>query len=322
MDKILNNLKFITSQKPKILVVGDLMLDQYLIGDVDRISPEAPVPILSLVSKKNVLGGAGNVISNLINFGAEVTVATVTGDDENGMILRDKIKTLGISTKNIFSSKKINTTIKTRFVSSGTQLLRMDIDSKGIDQNLFVKLKKTIIKLIYSSDAVIISDYDKGVCESKLVKDIICSANINKIPVLIDPKGKNWDKYSSSFCITPNKLEVEKILNVHLIDEKDLIRAAEKLIQKYNLKSCIITLGSKGMLFYRKSNHFFQAPIKKEVFDVSGAGDTVIACLAVCFSVGMTDKEAISMANATASQVVGYHGTTPFDMSMILRDRT
>ena len=309
-------LKIIKQSKPKILVLGDVMLDHYIYGDVERISPEAPVPIINYKKERNVLGGAGNVVGNLSNIGCEVYLASIFGDDLDGNALKEIFLRLNVGSDYVITSKNTNTTKKTRFLSGGTQLLRLDNDSRGI---LDVDSTLMIIKVlndIEKFDCIIISDYDKGVCDSQITKKIIEEANKKNIPIYVDPKGSNWTKYKRATCITPNTKEVEFELKKNLIEETDFENAARKLLDRLKLKSCLITRGARGMFFLDSQNIINQKVGKKEVFDVSGAGDTVIACLAASTASNLSLKDSIALSSFVSSEVVSYSGTTPFSLKM------
>jgi rfaE bifunctional protein kinase chain/domain len=308
-------LEKIKKVKPKILVVGDIMLDQYIMGTVNRISPEAPVPILNYHKEKIVLGGAGNVLSNLLNLGADAEIATVVGDDLDGKHL-SRLLNEQKSNNLIFYSENINTTKKTRFLSGANQLLRLDKDSIGYKHEDFNEIKKKVVASLKRYDGIIISDYNKGVCEESFIISLIEEAKKNKIPIFVDPKGKNWKKYASATCVTPNINEIKNELNMSIVTDIDFENAAKKIKTLYNLKSCLITRGADGMTYYSENNKIHQKVGRKEVFDVSGAGDSVISCLAVALCSGISVQDSLSLSAFVSSEVVSHIGTTPFDINM------
>ena len=314
VKKLLNKIK---NNNPKILVLGDLMLDQYVTGEVTRISPEAPVPILNFQKEEAVLGGAGNVVHNLLNLGANVKVASIIGNDLDGHSIIKLLKNIRIPSDLVFISKRVNTTRKTRFLTNGTQLLRLDNDLKGLLEEDLILLKEMVIQKIKNFDSIIISDYNKGICSEVLIQLLIVECNKKNKPIYIDPKGSDWKKYSGATCITPNTNEVEKELNIKLKTNSDFERAANLIKKKFNLQSCLITRGADGMTYYDEIGVFHQSVEKKEVFDVSGAGDTVIACLASCLSSNIKLSEVIELSGFLSSEVVSHVGTTPFNMRMI-----
>ena len=309
-------LRKLKSCAPKILVIGDIMLDCYIHGNVSRISPEAPVAILNFEKENNVLGGAGNVVHNLVNLGTKAKLSTIIGDDFPGKKLENLISKLKLSQEFIFCSSNINTTKKTRFISKSTQLLRVDSDSKGYQKSDYLNLEDKLEGVLDKIDCIIISDYNKGACHTNLIKNIILKSNEKKIPTFIDPKGDNWEKYANATCVTPNKEEAEKELNVKLENDLDYENASKLIIERYNLKSCLITRGSEGMTYNTGENVLHQRVGKKDVFDVSGAGDLVIACIAACFSSGFTYRQSIELSSTLSSEVVKYVGTVPFSSKM------
>lgn len=318
--KIRELLKKIKQVKSKILVLGDTMLDEYISGEVKRISPEAPVPILDFVSQKTVLGGAGNVAHNLINIHSNSSIATIIGNDLSGEKIERLLKEIGISTNFIFKSNYVNTTKKTRFLSKGSQLMRLDKDSVGFKKNEHKNLEKIIIPLISDFCSIIISDYDKGVCSEPLTRKIIQKANEINIPIYIDPKGSSWHKYQNATCLTPNEKEVEAELKSKLIEDVDFEKAARTIMEKYKLASCLITRGSKGMTYVDKNRVIHQLVSKKEVYDVSGAGDTVIASFAASLSAGFSIDTTLEFSSSLSSEVVTHLGTTPFNKKMFSKN--
>ena len=197
---------------PKILVIGDIMLDRFIFGNVHRISPEAPVPVVRSIEEKYSLGGCGNVLRNLINLGVQASIVSFVGKDQAGKKIKQDLKKKGISTRFIVESKSIRTTEKMRIVAEGQQLVRVDWDASNLtDQNLNQVLKQ-VSKKIVEVDGVIISDYNKGVCTELVIKDIINKAKELNIPIFVDPKGKKWNKYYGASVITPNLKEAEDAL--------------------------------------------------------------------------------------------------------------
>lgn len=316
--KILEGLlKRIKRSKPKILVIGDSMLDEYISGEVRRISPEAPVPILNFKSQKIVLGGGCNVAHNLVNIDCNTSIATIIGNDRAGENIKELLTKIGLSTDLIFKSNDVNTTKKTRFLSNGSQLMRLDKDSIGFKEKEFKSFEKIIIPLIHAFQCIIISDYNKGVCSKNLIKKIIKKANKINIPTYIDPKGSSWEKYQNATCLTPNKKEIERELKLKLSTDIDFEKAAKSIMIKYKLASCLITRGAKGMTYVDTSRVIHQSVSKKEVYDVSGAGDTVIASFAASLSSELDIVESLKLSSFLSSEVVTHIGTTPFDKEML-----
>jgi rfaE bifunctional protein kinase chain/domain len=317
-----NNIKMLTNRikkkNPKILVIGDLMLDSYVFGLVERISPEAPVPIINYRSQKNTLGGCGNVAHNLKNLGVNVSILSMVGDDEEGRIVKSILEKLEVKVDGLFIQNESTTTKKTRFVSGNSQLLRLDNDSYGHpNKEIAMGYIKKNIEIF---DSIIVSDYNKGFCSNELVGYLIKETKKFQIPVFVDPKGHSWKKYSNSFCITPNTKELELVLKTSLVKDSEFEKAARSICEKYKIKSCLITRGADGMTLFDGEKIIHQKVGKKEVFDVSGAGDTVISCISASYSSGLNFKNCLDIAATASSEVVAHVGTTPFHLDFLIND--
>ena len=288
-------------KKSKILIIGDAMLDKYFLGSTERISPEAPVPVLKVESEILKPGGAANVASNISSLGQDTTLIANIGIDANGKILK---KLIGAQKINLISKndKKIKTTTKSRFISQNQQLIRVDDETN--DKINFL-MPSNIESQVKKCDALIFSDYKKG-AQNNITK-LIKLANKFKKPVFIDPKGDNFDCYKNSFCITPNRKEFENIVG-KCSSNQDIVNKSKKLITKLNLKSILITLGSEGMILVEKNLKptKIEATSVNEVFDVTGAGDTVIATLCATYLSSETKdlKFAAVVANIAAGEVI------------------
>lgn len=288
-------------KKSKILIIGDAMLDKYFLGSTERISPEAPVPVLKVESEILKPGGAANVASNISSLGQDTTLIANIGIDTNGKILK---KLIGAQKINLISKndKKIKTTTKSRFISQNQQLIRVDDETN--DKVNFL-MPSNIESQVKKCDALIFSDYKKG-AQNNITK-LIKLANKFKKPVFIDPKGDNFDCYKNSFCITPNRKEFENIVG-KCSSNQDIVNKSKKLITKLNLKSILITLGSEGMILVEKNLKptKIEATSVNEVFDVTGAGDTVIATLCATYLSSETKdlKFAAVVANIAAGEVI------------------
>ncbi len=298
----------------RILVIGDLMIDDYLWGKVERISPEAPVQIVEVIKETYTLGGAGNVVNNLISLGAEVFTAGVIGEDAMSELLIDIFKKSNIDTKGLIREKNRPTTQKTRIMAANQHVLRIDRETKEtVEKSTLNKLSSYIEEKTPYADIIIISDYAKGVITSGLVKKIVLSAKKNGKIILADPKGNSFKKYSGVYLLTPNKKEAIIASNIKIENEKDLFNVGKKLINIANLEAILITCGSEGMFFLSKEGESIRIPARaKQVFDVSGAGDTVITALALSVASGASFKEGAAIANAAAGIVVGKVGTASF----------
>ncbi len=299
------------------LVSGDIMLDEYISGDAKRLSPEAPVPIINVKDNVSKIGGAGNVALNLLGLGIKTILVGEIGDDNSGEILKNLFKENGIPTKHLIK-KKGSTTTKTRIISGQQQMVRLDHDELSTGPNQ-IELKK-ILKLISTGpSAIIISDYAKGFLTAPILKKIIHTANTKKIPVLVDPKGKSLEKYRGATVITPNKKEAYLLANLTDKDEKLLDTSLKKIIKKYDFNFIAMTQGEDGIKYITK-NKVEEFPTKdsEQVFDVSGAGDTVIATLSASIIADLPLKDSFELANLAAGIVVRQIGTMPIDQNELL----
>ncbi|WP_418180965.1 D-glycero-beta-D-manno-heptose-7-phosphate kinase [Aliarcobacter lanthieri] len=296
-------------KKPNILVIGDLMIDHYLWGNCDRISPEAPVQIVNVQKESSVLGGAGNVINNLVSLGAKVEVISVVGSDIVADELKALLKNINVSTSNLVIENKRKTSKKSRLIASQQQVLRYDMESiDDIDENSHISIITTLTNSINKYNSIILSDYGKGVLTTKLTQDIIKIANDYNIKVLVDPKGKDYSKYKGSYTLTPNKKEAQEATNILIKDEKSLIEASKVLKEKCNLEVSLITLSEQGIAIF-DDNLTIKPTVAREVYDVTGAGDTVIASIAFALGNDLSIDEAVSFANLSAGIVVGKIGS-------------
>lgn len=292
-------------QDKKILVIGDLILDRYWFGDVSRISPEAPVPVVRVVKKEDRLGGAGNVARNVISLGAQATLIGIVGIDEGGEKIQRLADEVGINTA-LSLDQQINTTLKMRILGRKQQMLRVDFEHEPTEhslKDLYVNLEE----LIPAHDIVVLSDYAKGVL--KHVDSIINVAKQHGLQVLVDPKGDNYQAYMHANLLTPNQLEMSQAVGPWNTEE-ELYEKAQMLREQLQLEALLVTRSEKGMtLFSDDGAHHVNAQAQ-EVFDVSGAGDTVLATMAVTRAAGVPWSEAIKWANKAGGIVVGKVGTS------------
>ncbi len=298
----------------RILVAGDVMLDRYLWGDVSRISPEAPVPVVRVRQNSEVPGGAGNVASNLAGLGCPVSLIGICGKDESAERLKKILLEKNIDSL-VFESNKRPTITKTRVMARGQQLLRLDEEEpRTLSHDLSEKMITVFEKNAVLSDVVILSDYGKGIFQTPgLCQHLIRFCNSQDIPVLVDPKGSDWTRYRGATCITPNTAELELVAG-HFRGEDDsrLFKASSEIHKKFGLKWLIVTRGSKGMNLFGPENFSSTLPARaREVFDVSGAGDTVIATLAAGLAMKLSFPESAHLSNLAAGIVVGKLGTQP-----------
>ena len=307
--------------KIKVLVIGDLMIDEYLWGSVDRISPEAPVPVVSVQKESHALGGAGNVIHNLVAMGAEVTAIGTAGTGKTGQMIFEKLEDLGIETDGVISEPQRPTTRKTRVIASNQQVLRIDKEiKKNINADTLEKLGKIIESKISNASLVIISDYDKGLVTRELVQKIVTLAEKYNILTLADPKSLNFSKYERVSILTPNKKEASLAANMDIKSEKDLFDAGWKIMDQVKLERLLLTCGKDGMVLFEKGREPYTIESKaRQVFDVSGAGDTVISLLGLGLATGGTFKQSASIANVAAGIVVAKIGTATASIDELKR---
>jgi rfaE bifunctional protein kinase chain/domain len=295
----------------KALVVGDLMIDEYLWGSVDRISPEAPVPVVCVNRESQTLGGAGNVINNLVAMGADVFAVGTAGTGKAGSMIFDKLEELGIKTDGIISEPQRPTTRKTRVIASNQQVLRIDKEiKKNINADTLKKLIKIIESKISGMDIVILSDYDKGLVTDALVKQTVLLAKKYNVLTIVDPKSLNFSKYENVSILTPNKKEASLAANMDITSDKDLVAAGWKIMKKVKLERLLITCGKDGMVLFEKGEEPYTIASKaRQVFDVSGAGDTVISLIGLGLAIGASFKQSAMIANIAAGIVVAKVGT-------------
>ncbi|MCT7518504.1 D-glycero-beta-D-manno-heptose-7-phosphate kinase [Aliarcobacter cryaerophilus] len=303
------------NKKPNILVIGDLMIDHYLWGSCDRISPEAPVQVVNVKKESSVLGGAGNVINNLVTLGSVVDVISVIGNDSVANELKSLLEKIDVPTSNLVVENNRKTSKKSRLIASQQQVLRYDMESiDDINENSHKQIIQTLDKNIDKYSSIILSDYGKGVLTTNLTKEIIKIANKNNIKVLVDPKGKDYSKYKGSYTLTPNKKEAMEATNIDIKDESSLIEALKSLKTQCDLEVSLITLSEQGIAIF-DDELTIKPTVAREVYDVTGAGDTVIASIAFALGNNLDIKDAIYFANLAAGVVVGKIGsaTTTLD---------
>jgi D-beta-D-heptose 7-phosphate kinase/D-beta-D-heptose 1-phosphate adenosyltransferase len=305
-----------------VLVIGDVMLDRYVWGSVDRISPEAPVPVLRSVHTTRVPGGAANVAMNLIGLGTRVKQAGFWGDDVEQRELADLLSQAGVDTLGMIPSAH-PTISKTRIMARQQQLLRMDIENSAArPQSELDALLERVLRLVSEADAVILSDYAKGTLSPALCASVIEAARGRGIPVLIDPKDKSFAKYAGATTICPNLAELSLATGVERSNVDKLIAAGKRLIGETRIDFLTVTMSEKGILLLFPDSSFHSPARTREVFDVSGAGDTVIATMAACLASGLDAESAANLSNVAAGIVVGKTGTAPISRNELVAELT
>jgi len=305
-------------KSPKILVIGDLMIDQYLWGDSERISPEAPVQIIDVDKVSNILGGAGNVINNLKTLGAEVEVISVIGNCENSVILKELLSNIDVDSDYLIEEANRTTSKKSRIIASQQQVLRYDQESSTeISNSSEQRILKILERNIGKYDVILFSDYGKGIFTSNLTKDLIKTAKKFDKKVLVDPKGFDYSKYKGAYLLTPNLKEASDATEINITDKQSLINAISKLKKKCDLHVSLITLSEKGIALFADELKIFPTT-SKEVFDVTGAGDTVLASLGFSLACELNIEQAVEFANLAAGVVVGKIGAATVSINEII----
>lgn len=296
--------------KARVLVVGDIMLDRFIWGTVSRISPEAPVPVVWAKSESFMPGGASNVANNICALGADAYICGIIGDDEAGRILVSEIAKNGIKTDGIVLDKNRPTIHKTRIIAHNQQVVRIDKESDNVlDKHLIDSMLSYVKTMINDTDAIIIEDYGKGLISPRLIKQLISMAKRYKKIITVDPKEQHFRLYSGVTSITPNSKEAEGASGIKIKDNIALQKAGGKILKMLKSDSVLITLGEDGMALFRKGKACLRIPtVAQEVYDVSGAGDTVIGVFTLALACGAGSDEAAYIANAAAGVVVGKVG--------------
>lgn len=302
----------------RIIVIGDIMLDRFVRGDVNRISPESPIPVLTTKQESRMIGGAGNVIANLHSLKAQCTLIGIIGDDQEGQLVKGLIAACGAAPESVIVRKETPTTIKTRFLAGHQQLLRVDTEvCLPLDARTEAALIEQIDRHIDTADAIILSDYGKGVLSENVIGHAITAAKAKNIPVLVDPKGSSYAKYCGATVVTPNRKELSEATgNMATTTDTEVVEAAEKMLLDSGIAGTVATRSQDGMTVIRQKTDGtgFERPVHlrtnaKEVFDVSGAGDTVIATVAAIMAAGGTLYDGAAVANIAGGIVVGKVGT-------------
>lgn len=309
-------------KKPAILVIGDLMIDHYIWGEATRLSPEAPVPIVNVKNESTTLGGAANVAQNLVSLGASVTLAGVIGKDAAGDELIQILINESIAANIIIKDGARPTTLKTRVLAGSHQLVRVDREvTDALSMELEVELLNKLSASIEAADIVILSDYNKGLFSPGLTQRIIEIARAKNKKVVVDPKGLNYAKYKGAYLIKPNRKELAEAAKVERIKTiDDLQHAAKGIFAQTETGYLVVTLSEEGMVILSKDN-YKALPVKAtEVFDVTGAGDTVIAAIAYFIASGLSVEDACELANHAAAIVIRHVGSAATTVDEILKD--
>jgi rfaE bifunctional protein kinase chain/domain len=295
----------------RILVVGDLVMDEYLWGRVERISPEAPVPVVEVKEESLMLGGAGNVLNNIISLGGNVLLCGVIGNDPMGRELTRKLRELTSPIDGLVAEDRRPTTIKTRIVAHSQQVVRVDREErKPVDDKSIERILATIEEEIPESDAIVVADYGKGVVTQRLMDGIRSLSQSSRIILAVDPTVRNVQFYKDVTLITPNNYEAQQMSGIQIDDDQSLRRAGVHLLEELGCQMILVTQGDRGMTLFEANGQTTHIPtVARRVFDVSGAGDTVIATFTLALAAGLKPGQAAALANLAAGIVVGEVGT-------------
>lgn len=305
----------------RVLVLGDVMLDHYIWGTVKRISPEAPVPVVEVNSESVRLGGAGNVLNNILGLGGEVTFCSVIGADSAGEWIQERVQSKNVDMSGLIVEENRLTIKKTRIVAHQQQVVRFDHEARSpFLAKTTRRLSDYVISELSNVDCLAISDYSKGVISKSVLRKILPAARERGIPVIVDPKVNHFALYKNVTLVTPNNLEASQASGIDIQDEASLLKAGETILKKLNCQAVLITRGEQGMSLFESDGAVTHIPTDaKEVFDVTGAGDTVLSTLALALAVGAPLSEAARLANLAAGIVVGIVGTATIEREMIQR---
>ena len=310
-------------KKLKVLVIGDVMIDSYVWGKVERISPEAPVPIISVNSRENRMGGAANVARNIRSLGAEPLLCAAIGDDEDGKIFESLLNDEAMSNKGIIKSKRRLTTLKHRIISGSQHLLRIDAETdKPLHPQDRKELTKRILALMEEAHLVIFEDYDKGVISEKLIVDVVEAAKQRNIPVAVDPKKRNFMKYRGVDLFKPNFKELVEGTKKELTKEDlpGIEKAGKQLLTQLEIRNILLTLSEKGVIYQSMEKlHHVPAHIRR-IADVSGAGDTVISIAGMALAVGLSPGQIAALSNLGGGLVCEEVGVVPIDRERLIAE--
>lgn len=295
----------------RVLVIGDLMIDEYVWGNVERVSPEAPVQVVSVRRDSVTLGGSGNVVNNLVALGAQVAVAGVIGAGANGDLLTRMFESRSVDVTALIRDPARQTTRKTRIIGGHQHVLRIDRETtQPISSDHHHRLIACLEDKLDCVDIVLISDYGKGLLTRALLRDVIDAVRRRKLPVIVDPKGLDFTKYAGATAITPNKREASLAAGIEVVDFETLTAVGTKLLQATAVETVLITCGKEDMVLFQPDTSPYRIPPRaRQVFDVSGAGDTVLAVLGLAVATGHSFPEGAALANAAGGVVVGKVGT-------------
>ncbi|MDZ7295663.1 MAG: D-glycero-beta-D-manno-heptose-7-phosphate kinase [candidate division KSB1 bacterium] len=305
----------------RIVVLGDVMLDRYIWGSVERISPEAPVPVVVVEEESARLGGAANVAHNLASLGATPIPVGVVGEDQHASALRQLMEELGFATDGVLSVSGRGTTVKTRVIAHNQHVVRIDRETRApIAKEVCDRLLAFLADTLPHADGIIIEDYNKGLITSPLIAGTLALARAHQVPVMVDPKFDHFFEYQGVCTVKPNRRETEEVLGTRLSGEGEVHRAGTALLERLGCENVLLTLGADGMYLFERSGRVAHVPTRaRKVHDVSGAGDTVISVFTAAYAAGASAAEAATIANYAAGLVCEEVGVVPVDREQLMR---
>jgi len=310
----------------RLIVVGDIIMDEYIWGDVSRISPEAPVPVVDIKEETKMLGGAANVLNNIASLGGTPILCGVIGDDQTGREIVERVKRQGLRTDGIFTESHRPTSVKTRVVAHNQQVVRFDRESRRkLETQSLKKILDFVQQMKDGYDAIIVADYGKGVISAELMEGLRGLVSQSKAILAVDPKIGNFECYQNVDVITPNHHEAGAFCRMEVIDRESLVRAGKQMLRELNCRFVLITQGKDGMSLFEKSGETSHIPtVARKVYDVTGAGDTVISTFCLGLASGLDPKSAALISNFAAGIVVGEVGTSTVkaeELKKVVNDR-
>jgi rfaE bifunctional protein kinase chain/domain len=316
---------FAEFKKLNVLIIGDVMLDAYLWGKVERISPEAPVPIVTITKRENRLGGAANVAINVQSLGAKPILCSVIGSDQNGKMFIQLLQQMNMSSEGIIQSEDRPTTMKTRVIGNNHQILRVDDETDGdISASERKQLLNRVAELITRKkiDVIIFEDYDKGVINKNVIEQVVKLAGKNKVPIVVDPKRKNFNHYKNVDLFKPNLKELQEGMKIDFEkgDIEEIKNAIEKLSKKHRLHTVLVTLSEKGAFVYSSKEEKLIPAHVRNIADVSGAGDTVISVAALCTALKLSAVTTATLANLAGGLVCEKAGVVPVEPAQLIAE--
>ena len=308
-----------------VLVVGDIIMDHFIWGRVERISPEAPVPVVEVTEETMLLGGSANVVNNIVSLGGRCYLTGIVGRDRDGSMVLRMLKDIGVDTEGVVVDRTRPTTMKTRIIAHSQQVVRFDRERRcPLSTGKIERILGYIEGVLKDVDVVVVSDYSKGLITEQLMAGLKALASGLKRPIVVDPKVEHFQLYRGVEVVTPNNLEASRASGIEITDEDSLMRAGTEILRMVEASAVLITRGEQGMSLFEKNRSTHIPTVAREVYDVSGAGDTVVGVMALALAAGAACREAAVLANIAAGIVVGKVGTAvvhPEELLEVIKER-